>query len=53
MPVISQVPAAKPRKPIIIMTRGSILRDRMPEIGAVRNIARPVTNIVSPIISES
>jgi hypothetical protein len=32
-------PAAKPRKPIIIIRRRSILRDRKPAIGPVMNIA--------------
>ena len=41
----------QPPKPIIIMMRGSSLAERRPAIGAVRNMARPVTNMVSPIIS--
>ena len=38
---------------IDIMTRGSSLLDRMPATGAVKNMARPETNMVSPIISAS
>ena len=51
--VIHHVPAAKPNRPIIIISRRSILLDRKPEIGAVTNIARPLTNRASPIIKES
>ncbi len=44
---------AKLAKPIAIITRGSSLVESLPATGAVKNIARPETNIVSPIISES
>ncbi|MNT97476.1 hypothetical protein D3C72_2398110 [compost metagenome] len=48
-----QVPLAKLVKPIVISTRGSSLPERIPATGAVKNMARPETNMVSPIISES
>ena len=44
-----QVPKAKPTRPVAIITRGSILVDSLPTMGADRNIAMPVKNIVSPI----
>ena len=47
----SQVPTAKPTKPIAIIKRGSTLVISRPEIGAMMNMQTPVTNIVSPIIS--
>ena len=43
---------ANSTKPVAIISRGSTRSDRRPEIGAVTNIAMPVTNIVLPIISE-
>ena len=48
-----QVPMPKPISPIISMNRMSILLDRMPAIGAVKNMHRPEMNSVSPIIMES
>ena len=45
------MPTEKPTKPIAIMKRGSTLVINRPEIGAVRNMQTPVTNIVSPIIN--
>ncbi|MNL89952.1 hypothetical protein D3C87_2206260 [compost metagenome] len=47
------VPQPKLMKPMAIMMRGSSLVDTLPAIGAVKNMARPETNMVSPIISAS
>ena len=47
----SHVPTEKPTNPVAIMKRGSTKVDNRPEIGAVRNMQTPVTNIVSPIIN--
>ena len=52
--VIHQVPTAKNRKPADQHARaGRRLRISRPAIGAVRNMATPETNMVSPIISAS
>ena len=51
MPVTSQGPPATPTKPTAIMIRGSTLPESRPAIGAVKNMHRPDTNIVSPIWS--
>ena len=48
-PVTIQVPAAKPAKPMAIRMRGSTLPEKRPAIGAVANMQKPETNIVSPI----
>ena len=48
-PVTIQVPAAKPVKPIPIRMRGSTLPENRPAMGAVANMHKPETNIVSPI----
>ena len=50
-PVTIHVPKAKPAKPMASITRGSSMRISRPAIGAVKNMQRPVTNMVSPICS--